>query len=48
MLEKSGDLAVVDLKVGRLVLVSVDHCGDNTTTAEMLDGIAADIRAGTG
>jgi hypothetical protein len=47
-LEECRDIARVDLKVGRLILVSVDDSGDNTAVAEMLDGIAADIGAGPG
>ena len=47
-LEKSRDITRIDLKVGRLILVSVNDSGDNTAAAEMLDGIAADIGAGPG
>jgi hypothetical protein len=47
-LEKSRDITRIDLKVGRLILVSVDDSGNDTAAAEMLDGIAADIGAGPG
>jgi len=48
MLENRHNLAVVDLKVGRLILVTVDNGGDDAATAEVLDGVAADIGAGPG
>ncbi len=46
MFEDCRDLAGVQLKVGRLVLVTIDHSGDDTAGAEVLDGVAADIGAG--
>jgi hypothetical protein len=46
--EERVDLALVDLKIGRLVLVAVDDGGDDSTGAEVLHGIAADIGAGPG
>jgi hypothetical protein len=46
--EKSGDLALLDLKIGGLILVAVDDCRNQTAGTEVLDGIAADIGAGPG
>jgi hypothetical protein len=45
--EKGRDLTLLDLKVAGLVLVSVDNGGNHAAGAEMLDGIAADVGAGT-
>jgi hypothetical protein len=46
--EEGRDLALVDLKIGGLVLMTVDDGGNQSASAEVLDGIAADIGAGPG
>ena len=46
--EERRDLALLDLEVGGLVLVTVDHRRDEAAGAELLDGIAADLGAGPG
>ena len=42
------DFAVAYLEIGRLILVTIDHCRNGTAGAELLDGIATDFGAGPG
>jgi hypothetical protein len=46
--EERGDLTLLDLEVGGLILVAVNDCGNQAAGTEVLDGIAADIGAGPG
>jgi hypothetical protein len=44
--QERRNLALLDLEVGGLVLVTVDNRGNQAAGAEMLDGIASEIGAG--
>jgi hypothetical protein len=46
--KQGRNLALLDLEVGRLILVAVDDCGNQAAGTEVFDGIAADIGAGPG
>jgi hypothetical protein len=46
--QKRRDFALLDLEVGRLVLVSVNDGGYEAAGSELLDGVATDLGAGPG
>jgi hypothetical protein len=46
--KQGRNLALLDLEAGRLILVTVNDCGNQAAGTEVFDGIATDIGAGPG